>query len=156
MCDCYSKVFNGIHIFEDRNLKSVRSLSFICSLPSYLHYIAFAWLKSHTPFPCPISWSIYILLKFHWVLYTSDFTIGNTVICEKSYFWVNVCGNIIYVCTERTMDQERSLVGHLTKLEPNPKFHRLQQFVVFYMYNKERNLSICVSFRQCHNQIIRI
>ena len=50
------------------------------------------------------------------------------------------------------MDQERSLVTHLTKLEPTPKFRRLQQLVVFY--SKERNLSIRVSFRQCHNQII--
>ena len=37
------------------------------------------------------------------------------------------------------MDQERPLVGHLTKLEPTPKFHRLQQLVDFY--SKERNLS---------------
>ena len=29
----------------------------------------------------------------------------------------------------RTMDQERSLVGHLTKLEPTRKFHRLQQLL---------------------------
>ena len=29
------------------------------------------------------------------------------------------------------MGQEQSLVGHMTKLKPIPKFHRLQQLVVF-------------------------
>ena len=49
------------------------------------------------------------------------------------------------LCTKRTiMDQERSLVGHLTKLEPTPTFRRLQQLVVFY--SKERNLSTRVFF----------
>ena len=52
------------------------------------------------------------------------------------------------------MDQERSLVGHLTKLEPTTKFRRLQQLVVFYSKNKKKNLSTLVSFRQCHDQII--
>ena len=33
-------VYNGIHIFENRTLLSVRSHSLICSLPSYLHYVA--------------------------------------------------------------------------------------------------------------------
>ena len=41
------------------------------------------------------------------------------------------------------MDQERSLVEHLTKLEPTPKFHRLQQLVVFY--SKEIYTPECLS-----------
>ena len=40
---------------------------------------------------------------------------------------------------ENSRDQEQSLVGHLTKLEPTPMFHCLQQLIVFY--SKERNRS---------------
>ena len=43
----------------------------------------------------------YILLKFQWVLCSSHFTIANTVIGERSYFWVSICGNIINVQREQ-------------------------------------------------------
>ena len=37
--------------------------------------IAFDWLESHAPFPCPTAKTIYILLKFHSVLCIFDFVI---------------------------------------------------------------------------------
>ena len=59
-------------------------------------------------------------------------------------------------CTERaTMDQEWSLVG--TRQNWNP----IRSFIIYNSiaccvqdYNKERNLSSWVSFRQCHNKKI--
>ena len=36
------------------------------------------------------------------------------------------------------MDQEKSLVGLLTKLEPTQKFRRFQQIAMFYNKKKKR------------------
>ena len=71
----------------------------------------------------------------------------------RKVLFLSLCLWKYHECTERTiMDQERFLMGRLTKLEPTPKIHSLQQLVVFY--SKERNLSTWVSFRHCHNQVI--
>ena len=70
----------------------------------------------------------------------------------RKVLFLSLCLRKYHLCTERTiMDEELTLVEHLTELEPTPKFHRLQELGV--LYSKKRNLSTWVSFRQCHNQI---
>ena len=78
-------------IFEDGSLRSIWSMVLLFPFPCYLHHIAFGKLISHTPFPCPTSKLIYILLKVHCVLCILNVSITNTVISKESYFTINVC-----------------------------------------------------------------
>ena len=57
----------------------------------------------------------------------------------KSLISESMSVEISFIYRENNNGPEWSLVGPLTKLEPPPKFHHLQQHVVFY--RKERNLS---------------
>ena len=54
----------------------------------------------------------------------------------KSLISESMSVEISFMYRDSNNGQERTLVGHLTKLEPTPKFQRLQQLIVFY--NKER------------------
>ena len=64
-------------------------------------YIAFGWLESHVPFPCPTSYTIYILLKFRSVFIVYDFAIANTTVSKQSYLCVSVCWDIINIQGEQ-------------------------------------------------------
>ena len=57
----------------------------------------------------------------------------------KSLISESMSKEISFMYRKNNIGPRTNLVGHLTKLEPTPKFHRLQQLVVFY--SKERNLS---------------
>ena len=72
-------------------------LFFFCQL----HRIAFDRLKYHTPFPCPTTQSINILLKFHCVFFILNFTIANTIISKTSNFRLNIWWDVTYVQREQ-------------------------------------------------------
>ena len=48
ICNCYTKVFDIIHIFENCTFKCIGSLNFIQSFSRQLHHVAFDRLESHT------------------------------------------------------------------------------------------------------------
>ena len=73
-------ILDAFDIYEDCSLQSIRSMDLFDLFPCYMHHIAFARLKSHTPFPCPPSQLIYIFLKFQCVLCIPNFSVANTVI----------------------------------------------------------------------------
>ena len=76
-------------------------MHFLDPFSCQLHHIAFDRLKSHTPLSCPETQSINIPLKFHCVFFILNFTIANTVISKKSYFRLNIWGDVIYVQGEQ-------------------------------------------------------
>ena len=87
---------------------------FLC----YLHHIAFDMLKSHTPFPCPVSLLIYIFLKFQCVFCVLNFSVANTIISEESYFRINVCWDIIKVQRKQQGIKDSALWGTRQNRDP--------------------------------------
>ena len=55
ICNCCTKVFYIIHIFENCTLLGIGSLNFIQMFSCQLHHVAFDRLESHAPFPSSIS-----------------------------------------------------------------------------------------------------
>ena len=89
--------------------KLKEALIFFDPFPYNLHGIAFDWLESHAPFPCPTAKTIYILLKFRSVLWTFGFAITNTVISKQPYLWVNYCCDIVNIQWEQQWSKNGAL-----------------------------------------------
>ena len=117
--NCYAKIFDIFYIIKDSFLLIIGRIDHFDPFPCNLHDIAFDWLESHAPFPCPTAKAIYILLKFYSVLCTFDFAITNTVISKQPYLRVNICCDIVNNIMRTIMAQGRCPEGHLTKRGPN-------------------------------------
>ena len=82
----------------------------------YLHYIAFDSLKSHTPFPCPASQLIYILLNFQCVLCILNFSIVR--IRTRIVYWWQVRTTILHQDQDRC-DQSLALTRGVNLATPS-------------------------------------
>ena len=56
--NCYAKIFDIFYVIKDRSLYIIGSIDLFDPFPCNLHDIAFDWLESHAPFPCPTSKTI--------------------------------------------------------------------------------------------------
>ena len=138
--NCYAKIFDIFYVIKNSSLYIIGGIDLFDPFPCNLHDIAFDWLQSHAPFPCPTAKTIYILLKFHSVLCTYDFAITNAVVSKQPYLWVNVCCDIVNIQREQQLSKNE---GHLTKRGPKLiLFHLLQLAAA---WNREKNLSISKS-----------
>ena len=113
--DGHTKVFNGIHIFEDHSLWSVISLSFICSLPSYLHLTGGNLIPHFLAQHPNLSISLW---SFNSVTRLSNFKIANHL---WTVFSVSISVEISLMYKE-TNNGPRIVPSD--KLEPTLKFHR--------------------------------
>ena len=91
--------------------KTITYPSIFFSFPCYLHRFVFDWLKSHTPFPWPLSKLINIFLKFQCVLCIPNFSVTKTAIRKESYFRINVCRDIINVQRKQQGTKDSALWG---------------------------------------------
>ena len=96
ICDSDPKILDAFDIFEDVPSRVYEAWIFF---PVSLLFASYRiWqVELHTPFPCPASQLIYIFMKFQCVLFILNFSEANTVIRKESYFWINVCWDIINV-----------------------------------------------------------